>query len=234
MRLEQPKTAMILAAGRGTRLGELGRKKAKSLLELDGKPLIQHHIEKLRGAGFEKIVINVSHLAKQIKEFLSSTEDWKIELSFSEEPEPLETAGGIAFALDQINSDIFPVINADVFTTFEYEVFNAVIRQLNDQKTLSSFLYLVPNPTHHPKGDFALDRDAVTLTGTDKKTFSGLGIYRRALFENLKRGNSYPLAPILHTEIAAGRTAGAQLKGFWSDVGTLDRYRRAEEFLSNQ
>ncbi|MEK9915851.1 MAG: hypothetical protein VW645_00380, partial [Betaproteobacteria bacterium] len=80
----------------------------------------------------------------------------------------------------------------------------------------------------------ALDRDAVTLTGTDKKTFSGLGVYRRALFENLKRGDSYPLAPILLTEIAAGRTAGAQLKGFWSDVGTLDRYRRAEEFLSNQ
>ena len=71
MRLEQPKTAMILAAGRGTRLGALGRKKAKSLLELDGKPLIQHHIEKLRGAGFEKIVINVSHLAEQLKEFLS-------------------------------------------------------------------------------------------------------------------------------------------------------------------
>ncbi len=145
---------MILAAGRGTRLGALGRKKAKSLLELDGKPLIQHHIEKLRGAGFEKIVINVSHLAEQIKEFLSSTEDWKIELSFSEEPEPLETAGGIAFALDQIDSDIFPVINADVFTTFDYELLNTVIKQLDDQKTLSSFLYLVSNPTHHPNGDF--------------------------------------------------------------------------------
>ena len=59
----QSSTAMILAAGRGTRMGELGEKYPKALLEVDGKPLIQYHIEKLSAAGFSRIIINVSHHA---------------------------------------------------------------------------------------------------------------------------------------------------------------------------
>ena len=77
-------TAMILAAGRGTRMGALGEKYPKALLKVNGIPLIQYHIEKLSASGFSRIIINVSHLATQIKQFVADQYCSGPEIIFSE------------------------------------------------------------------------------------------------------------------------------------------------------
>lgn len=94
--------AMILAAGRGTRLGELGRMIPKALLEIGGEPLLARQFNYLARTGVDRVVVNAHHLAEQIAAFVAEgSHPLNVELSF--EPELLGTAGGVRFALDQFD-----------------------------------------------------------------------------------------------------------------------------------
>jgi NDP-sugar pyrophosphorylase family protein len=105
--------AMILAAGRGTRLGELGRTTPKVLVELDGEPLLARQIRYLKTAGIERIVLNAHHLAEQIEAFAAAhTERDDIRVVF--EPELLGTAGGVRNALPLLGAEPFVVLYGDV------------------------------------------------------------------------------------------------------------------------
>ena len=91
-------TAMVLAAGRGERMRPLTDSTPKPLLEVAGRPLIEHHLIKLAAAGFKRIVINHAHLGEQIVSVLGDGERWNITIQFSAERDALETAGGDARA----------------------------------------------------------------------------------------------------------------------------------------
>jgi MurNAc alpha-1-phosphate uridylyltransferase len=81
---------------------------------------------------------------------------------------------------------------------------------------------LVPNPPHHPLGDFALDDGRVRAQGGQRRTFSGIGLYRAELFEQCEAG-AFPLAPLLRAAAAADRVAGEVHAGVWADVGSIER-----------
>ena len=227
----QKPTAMILAAGRGTRMGELGEKYPKALLEVNGKPLIRYHIEKLSAAGFSRIIINVSHLAPQIKQFIADQYSSGPEIMLSEENTPLETAGGIANALKHINRDIFPVINADIYSELPFERLNEAITILKRSTDISGYLFMVPNPAHNLDGDFCLT-DQLQTSGRNKVTFSGIGVYRPIMFSGLPQNESAPLAPILTREINSGQMLGELATEFWSDVGTRERLQHIDQLIS--
>src|SRR5690606_8688958 len=106
--------AMILAAGRGTRMAPLTDHCPKPLLPLAGKPLIVHHIEKLVAAGIHEIVINHAWLGQMIEEALGDGRQWGAEIQYSAEAQALETAGGIIQALPLLGSDPFLLVNGDV------------------------------------------------------------------------------------------------------------------------
>ena len=91
--------AMILAAGRGLRMGDLTKDLPKPLLILRGRPLIEWHLKKLANAGFKEVVINVSYLPNKIKDFVGDGSEWGLHVTFSEESPVLETGGGIKKAL---------------------------------------------------------------------------------------------------------------------------------------
>ena len=100
--------AMILAAGRGKRLKPLTDTTPKPLVEVRDRPLIEHHLIRLAKAGIHDIVINVSHLAKQIKERLGNGDRFGVSITYSEEEPPgLETGGGIVNALPLLGNDPF-------------------------------------------------------------------------------------------------------------------------------
>ena len=228
----QKPTAMILAAGRGTRMGELGEKYPKALLEVNGKPLIRYHIEKLSAAGFSRIIINVSHLAHQIKQFIADQYSSGPEIMLSEENTPLETAGGIANALKHINRDIFPVINADIYSELPFERLNEAITILKRSTDISGYLFMVPNPAHNLDGDFCLTENQLQTSGRNKVTFSGIGVYRPIMFSGLPQNESAPLAPILTREINSGQMLGELATEFWSDVGTRERLQHIDQLIS--
>ena len=206
--------AMILAAGRGERLRPLTDHTPKPLIDVRGKPLIAHHLEALHRVGVESVVINVSWLADRIVEALGDGRDFGLEIRYSHEPKALETAGGIVQALPLLEEQ-FLVLNGDVFTDFD-------LSTLSLKEGADAQLVLVPNPPHHPAGDFAIEQGWLSNAAENRYTFSGIGLYRKTLFEGLQPGRR-PLAPLLR-EAAGKHRIGAQLyQGQWTDVGTAER-----------
>lgn len=210
--------AMILAAGRGERMRPLTDHTPKPLLPVGGKPLIVWHIERLALAGFRDIVINHAHLGAQIEAMLGNGSRFGVSIRYSPETEALETAGGIANALPLLEEAPFLVVNGDVFIDLDF----ATLKNRLKEKQLA-WVLLVDNPGHNPAGDFALAGDSVTEHGAVMYTFSGIGIYRPALFDGVRRGDKAKLAPLLRAAMASDKVGGAHYAGRWTDVGTPER-----------
>jgi MurNAc alpha-1-phosphate uridylyltransferase len=204
-------TAMILAAGLGSRMRPLTNHTPKPLLEIGGKPLIVWHIERLRDAGFTDIVINVAYLGQQIIDYLGDGSKYGVKISFADEQNEgaLETAGGIVKALPLL-SDIFLVVNGDVWTDY---TFNSSFKLTPNNL---AHLILIDNPEHNLDGDFLLD-------GTQEKyTFSGIGYYSKEIFQDLTYGKQ-GLAPLLFSAIDERRLTTEYYAGNWYDIGTPER-----------
>jgi NDP-sugar pyrophosphorylase family protein len=107
---------MVLAAGRGTRLGELGKRTAKALVPIDGEPLLAHQLRYLGGEGVERVVVNASHLSQQVEDF-ASEHSGRPALEVIVEPEqPLGTAGGVINALPELSEDPLLILYGDVIS----------------------------------------------------------------------------------------------------------------------
>lgn len=218
--------AMILAAGRGERLRPLTDSLPKPLLKAGGKPLIVHTIERLVQAGFTDLVINLGYRGDQIKAALGNGSVWGARIVYSRESETaFDTGGGIFHALPHL-SDPFLVVNGDVATDFPFAELPRNLAGL-------AHLVLVPNPPHHPGGDFALVGGWVQEAGAQKYTFSGIGVYSHALFYHCQPGK-FPLAPLLHRAMAQGQVTGRLYLGFWSDIGTPERLREWDRNLNRR
>jgi MurNAc alpha-1-phosphate uridylyltransferase len=217
--------AMILAAGRGERMRPLTDHTPKPLLEVGGKPLIVHHIEALRVAGFRDLVINLGHLGERIRGTLKSGRQLGVEIDYSPEPEgALETGGGIFRALPLLGPEPFLVVNGDIWCDYPF------VRLPREPDGLGH-LVLVDNPPHHPKGDFALRDGKIFHEGTNRLTFSGISVLRPDLFAGCTPGR-FPLAPLLLRAMADGRIGGEYYSGVWRDIGTPERLRRLDSELN--
>lgn len=216
---------MILAAGEGRRMRPLTDAKPKPLLEVAGRPLIEHHIARLSAAGFSEIVVNVSYLGQQLVDFLGDGSQWRVAISISEEQAPLETAGGIIQALPRLGDAPFLLVNGDVFTDYPF----AELRETAPFER-GAHIVLVPNPEHHPLGDFALQDDLVgqlpiseTVAGDLMVvTYSGIGVYAPEFFADSAPGRQ-SLKPLLDEAIARESLSGELYEGMWEDVGTPQR-----------
>jgi MurNAc alpha-1-phosphate uridylyltransferase len=217
--------ALILAAGLGERMRPLTEHTPKPLLDVNGKPLIVHHIEKLAAADVRYIVINTSHLADHFPEALGDGSRWGVRLRYSYEgPVPLETGGGMLKALPLLGPEPFIVVSADIWSDIDYATLP------RDPQGLAH-LVMVPNPGFHPHGDFALAEGRLHEgdgpAGAERLTFGNVGVYRREIVEGESPGR-FKLLPMYRRAIAAGSLTGERHDGFWRNVGTpaqLDELR---------
>ncbi|WP_250452235.1 N-acetylmuramate alpha-1-phosphate uridylyltransferase MurU [Caballeronia sp. ATUFL_M2_KS44] len=214
------KTAMIFAAGRGERMRPLTDTRPKPLLEAGGKPLIVWQIERLAAAGVRTIVINHAWLGAQIEAALGDGSRWGVELRFSPETEALETAGGIAQALELLGAGVFIAVSGDVFCDFDYASLRHRAEALAAQDTPGMHLVMVPNPPFHAKGDFALIDGTLALDGAPRYTFGNIGLYDTRMFRDLAPGTRRALTPYYRETIADGRASGELYAGRWENVGT--------------
>ena len=219
--------AMILAAGRGERMGALTDRVPKPLLEVGGRPLIEHQVLRLAAAGHRDIVVNLAWLGEQIAARLGDGSAYGVRIRYSREPEgALDTGGGIGRALPLLGEERFAVVNSDVWSDYPFE-------RLPGAGAGDAHIVLVDNPPHHPGGDFALAPDGTVIEAErGRLTFSGIGCYHPRLFA--ERANArFPLVAVLRDAIAAGTLSGEHHRGEWIDVGTpgrldaLDRKLRA-------
>jgi MurNAc alpha-1-phosphate uridylyltransferase len=204
----------------------------KPLLQIQGKSLLQWHIEALVAANTNRIVINHAWLGEQIELALGDGKKWGTQIHYSPEETALETAGGIRQALSLINPEpYFLVINGDVFCPgFPIAEFISRFQgHLNRGAKPLAYLALVPNPPQHPEGDFYLQGDQVSdqpitpESHETKLTFSGISIYHQSLFKGIEPGEARKLAPLLRSAMAENHVFGEKYTGPWHDVGTPQR-----------
>lgn len=215
--------AMILAAGRGERMRPLTDTTPKPLLPVADKPLIVHHIERLAAAGFRQLVINHAHLGEMIEDHLGDGSAWGVEIRYSPEEKALETGGGIYRALPLLGEAPFLVLNGDIWCDLD-------LSRLQLPEGMLAHLVLVPNPAHHPQGDFELHDQRVSDGGDQRLTFSGIGVYHPRLFATCRPG-AFPLAPLLRDAMAEAKVSGVCHRGLWVDVGTPERLKDVEELV---
>ena len=237
--------ALLLAAGRGERMRPLTDTTPKPLLQVQGRPLLQWHLQALQEAGVEQVVINTAWLGCQISDRFSGVfgcerlvgKREQLSISYSHEGADfggaLETAGGIARALPQLGP-VFWLAAGDVFAPdFVFDI--AAVQAFAASDRLAH-LWLVPNPAHNPRGDFGLSSEglALNLPADDpapRYTYSTIALLRAELFAppwcDIPPGNPLgakaPLAPLLRRAMEAGRVSASLYTGRWTDVGTPER-----------
>ena len=219
--------AMILAAGHGERMRPLSDVTPKPLLQAGGKPLIVWTLERLRDGGIREIVINHAHLGAQIESALGDGDRYGVRIRYSPEREALETAGGIANALDLLGDAPFIAVAGDIYCDWDFAKICS-----RDLAGNLAHLVLVPNPPHHLEGDFTLDQSALRNDGLPRHTFSGIALYHPRLFTGLAPGSRHKLAPLLREAADDGKASGELHTGHWFDIGTPQRLAELDHRLS--
>jgi len=212
---------MILAAGRGERMRPLSDATPKPLLVAGGRPLIAWQIEALARAGFRDIVVNVAHGTERMIAVLGDGASLGVRILWSREPEPLETAGGVATASPLLARGAALIVSGDIWTRFDYASLRERMRAIDEEAAAPRVhLVMVPNPSYHPAGDFAVESGRIALEGAERLTFGNIGVYDTALFRGLPRGVKLKMLPLYREWIAAGLVSGERYDGPWANVGT--------------
>ncbi len=242
----QTSTAMILAAGLGTRLGSITKMMPKALVEVNGEPLLKSVILNLKMAGFSKIVINVHHFAEEIITYITENDRFGLDVHFSDESNNLlDTGGGILKAMPLFGKDESVLIhNVDVITNLDLKAFTHAFEQTDAAASLavrkreSSRSLLFDNNfqlagwRNHKTGDEKWVSNP--LTKYRCLAFSGIHIFRPKFFAHLpveqcsvidlylKLANEQKVTGCLHDE------------GYWFDLGKAEQLPKIIEFLKNE
>lgn len=225
--------AMILAAGIGQRMRPLTNHLPKPMLPVGGKPLLRYHLEALANIGVRDVVINLAYLGDKIRTFVGNGAAFGVKVSYSEEPEPLETGGALLHALPLLGTEPFLLINGDVWTDYPLE--NLAAYRLQDDE--DAHLILVPNPDFHPNGDFSPNNQGRLENNSEfpKFTFGGISLIHPRLISNYpQRRNKFPLVEALRFGIDHNHISATVYSGGWSDVGTPERLEELDAQLRTQ
>ncbi len=228
--------AMILAAGKGTRLRPLTLETPKPLVQVGAQPLIVWHIKALRAVGITDITINASWLADKLMTVLGDGSQYGVTLHWSlEENEPLETAGGIFKALEtgKLQDEPFILVNSDVWTTYDF----AALLNYELGADQRAHLLLIDNPEHNDSGDFAINNGLASeqpVAEADKYTFAGISVMSPRLFDGLVTGQPAPLAPLLKQAMLKFQITAEIIKDNWIDVGTPERLIQVNNYIEDK
>jgi NDP-sugar pyrophosphorylase family protein len=237
--------AMVLAAGQGTRLRPLTDRVPKALVPVAGRPMIEYPLLLLKRYGIRDIVINLHHLGGQIESHLGNGAQLGLQITYSREPELLDTGGGLLKAKPFLQDGTFVLINTDVLIDLPL----SEVVTFHQEKAAAVTLVLRPDPLADQYGSMEIDADGrirrfldtrmtPALPGpSDKLMFSGVQILEPTIFDYMDSANgirkfsttkdTYP-----RMLVESERLFGFRFEGFWQDLGTVERIREAEEKLA--
>jgi MurNAc alpha-1-phosphate uridylyltransferase len=236
---EVPRTAMIMAAGLGKRMRPLTATKPKPLIEVHGKALLDHVLEKLKTAGVRKVVVNVHYLADALEAHLA-TRNHGLEVVISDERDLLlETGGGLVKAEPLIDCDPFLALNSDnLWIDGPADTLRLLASQWDDKK-MDALLLLVPQAralNHGGIGDFHMDAEG-RLRRRERShvapfVFTGIQMVSKRLLRDAPSG-PFSTNILWDRAIEEGRCFGAVHQGLWFDVGTPQSIQMTETALEN-
>jgi NDP-sugar pyrophosphorylase family protein len=238
--------AMVLAAGQGTRLHPLTEHTPKALVPVAGRPMIEYSLLLLKRYGIREIIINLHHLGDQIESYLGDGKQWGLQITYSKEPELLDTGGGLLKAKPFLQDGTFIVINTDVLIDLALSDLVA----FHEKNRAVATLVLRPDPLADQFGSMEIDgggrirRFLQTWTAatelsvpTTELMFTGVQVLEPRVFDYMAPDDTlrkfsttkdtYPRM-LLHQE----RLFGFRFGGFWQDVGTTSRIKEAEDSLA--
>ncbi len=215
--------AMILAAGRGTRLAPLTDGTPKPLLPLAGRPLIEWQVQALAAAGIRELVINLHHLGEQIADHLGDGSRFGLMIQYSRETALLETGGGIVNALPLLGDETFWLLNGDIYTDFDFATLPTRLAP-GDR----AHLVLTPTPAYREAGDFEYAAGRVTARG-DAYVYCGIAVIDPELFAG--QTGHFSLRDCYFDNLTRGRVSAQVHGGDWHDIGTLAQYEALKATL---
>lgn len=236
---EVPDTAMVMAAGLGKRMRPLTATKPKPLIEVAGKPLLDHVIDRLRAAGVSKLVVNVHYLADSLEAHLANVgKDLDVRIS-DERALLLETGGGLVHAREMITCDPFLAVNSDNLWIDGPADTLKLLASHWDGARMDALLLLVPlarAQNHRGIGDFHMDRLG-RLRRRERShvapfVYTGVQIVSKALLDGAPSG-AFSTNILWDRAIEAGRCYGAVHQGLWFDVGTPEAITATEQALAS-
>ena len=230
-------TAMVLAAGFGTRMGE--NPLPKPLVALAGKALIDHVLDRLAEAGIKRAVVNVHHRADQIERHLSARTRPAIDIS-DERAALLDTGGGVKKALPLLGPGVFLINNADSLWIEGVGGNLARLAAAWDDARMDCLKMLAPLARSHGysgRGDFALESGGrIRRRKVEQEilpfAFTGVSLAHPRLFADSPE-HAFSLNEVWNRAIGAGRAYGLRMEGVWMHVGTPAALAEAEGILRN-
>jgi NDP-sugar pyrophosphorylase family protein len=237
--------AMVLAAGQGTRLRPITDDKPKALVPVAGRPMIEYALLLLRHYGICEIVINLHHFGEQIENYLGNGSKLGLQISYSNEPELLDTGGGLLKAKPFLQDGSFIVINTDALI----DVNLAELIAFHKQRNATATLVLRPDEQADQYGSMDVDGAGRILrflnseiepkpTGpTRKLMFTGVQILEPKIFTHMASNSAETKFSTTRQTYPRMLLAGEPLygfcfEGFWQDLGTVERIKQVEASLA--
>lgn len=227
--------AMILAAGLGTRLRPITDAVPKPLLPLAGRPLIEWNLLLLRRHGVREVIINVHHLGEQIEEALGDGSRLGMALRFSREPVILGTGGGIKQAESFFGHEPFFVLNGDTIALVDLDR----VRLMHEAGRAMATMVLREDPEVDRWGpvDLGPEDRILRINGRGRRDgaavmrlmFAGIHVMDERLVRELPVGRASSVIDAYARALEGGAVIlGYRMTGYWSDIGTMASYERAQ------
>jgi N-acetyl-alpha-D-muramate 1-phosphate uridylyltransferase len=230
------KTAMVLAAGYGTRLMPLTERMPKPLVPVAGKPMIEYALDRLLAYGIEEVIVNVSHHKKQLLDYLSAFKS--LSFKISEEAEPLETGGGLKNALPLLGSEPLFTINSDIIWFDAQETALERLAQNWDGAKMD-FLLLAQSKAKavgHDKGEDHLFIKRENTIGWNEPDapyiIAGIGVLHPRVLLNAP-GGKFSVKILWHQALTQNRLRCLPHHGQWFQTGTIADIKKAEEHFKH-
>ena len=233
-----PKSAMVLAAGMGTRMRPLTDTMPKPLVAVAGRALLDHVLDRLAAEGVERAVVNVHHFAEQMISHLATRRRPQIAIS-DERGLLLDTGGGVVKALPKLGNTPFYHLNADTIWIDGVKRNLARLAETFDPAAMDALLLLAPTAGsigYDGRGDFNMASDGRLRARPERQVapfvYAGAAILSPALFAGAPEGK-FSLTTLFTRAADAGRLYGLRLEGLWMHVGTPESVGAAEAAIRN-
>ena len=235
-----PKTAMVLAAGLGTRMRPLTDTTPKALVTVAGRTLIDHVLDRLHDAGVERVVVNVHHFADQMEAHLAGRRDLEVLIS-DERGELLDSGGGIRHAADKLGRDPIYVANIDSLWTEGATPALETLKAAWDPAAMDILLLLVKRGHgigfEGPQGFFRDDAGRLThsVAPEPPTPFANMGVaIMKPLVLDDQPAGAFSIIPTWHRLQREGRLHGVAMDGYWMHVGDPGARDAAEARLLSE
>ena len=221
--------AIILAAGKGTRLKSLTQDKPKALMQVAGEPAIIRVIRSLVRQGIHDIVINIHHHALQIQQELGNGSHFNANIYYSYEEQLYDSGGGARTALDLLPGEGAVLIhNADIMSAINIAHLNYIC------PAQGCALALVPNPKHNLQGDFSLQQQHITQQVQNPYTFAGVSVWQPSALSQYPSQTAFSLIQPIHACIDQQQCTGMIHQEHWFDIGRPRDLIQAHRYYSQE